>query len=87
MKMREVGVVMDGMMGMGGWMFLWGFVALIILVLAALAIAWLVRSLISSGRPTQSGQDPAEGELRRRYAAGQIDRDEFQRRLDDLRGL
>ncbi|SFQ69592.1 putative membrane protein [Amycolatopsis arida] len=75
---------MDGMMGMGWWMLLWGLVGLAVLTLAVLGIVWLVRSL--TNRPAAPLEDPARAELRRRYAAGQLDRDEYLRRLDDLGG-
>lgn len=74
---------MDGMMGMGWWMALWGVVGLAVLVLAVLGAVWLIRELGSKQR--QPGTDGAESEVRQLYAAGHIDREEYQRRLDDLR--
>ena len=78
------------MMG-GGWL-----IGLIVLVLFLLlvgggiaAIVWFVAQ--GSGSPRQgSGQEPRrESEaleiLRRRYAAGEIDREEFQRMREELR--
>lgn len=59
------------------WTLVWGLVGVAVLVAAALGVLWLVR---------QMGGGPAERELRRRYAAGQIDDEEFRRRLDTLRG-
>lgn len=88
-------IVMDGMMGMG-WLFagLWGLVGLAVLVLLVVGIIWLVRSLVGQGqsmlgpsRSVRERPDAAEAELRRRYASGEIDREEFQRRLGDLREL
>lgn len=78
--------MMDGMMGMGWMMLLWVTIGLAVFVLLILGIIWLVRSLSDrrSSEATQAG-DPAQLELRRRYAEGQIDRDEYQQRLDDLR--
>lgn len=76
--------MIDGMGGMMVWMVLWGLVGLAVLVLAVLAIVWLVRNLTSAPRGGREGSDPAEQELRRRYAAGQIDREEYQQRLADL---
>lgn len=75
--------MMDGMGGMMVWMVLWGLVGLAVLVLAVLAIVSLVRNLTSASRGAADA-DPAEQELRRRYAAGQIDREEYQQRLTDL---
>ena len=79
--------MMDGMMaGMGLWMVLVILTLLAILVLAILGSVWLVRSL-QSGRTTRGGvaDDSAAREvLRRRYAAGEIDDEEFERRLAAL---
>lgn len=60
-------------------MVLWVLVGLAVLAAAVLGVVWLVRSL--SG----SQVDPAEQELRRQYAAGQIDAEEFARRKAELR--
>jgi putative membrane protein len=81
---EAVMALMDGMMGMGWWMVLWGLVGLAVLVLVVLAIVRLIRS-DSSRAGIPAGEDPAQVELRRRYAAGQIDQEEYLRRLDDLR--
>lgn len=74
---------MDGMMGMGWWMVLWGLVGLAVLVLAVLGAVWLARNV--TGKPNPPEVDRAEQEVRQLYAAGHIDRDEYLRRLDDLR--
>ena len=77
--------MMDGM-GMGWMMLLWVLIGLAVLVLVILAIIWLVRSLTGRHSSVEAQhEDPALLELRRRYAAGQIDHDEYQKRLDDLR--
>lgn len=71
---------MDGwnMGGMGG-MWAWWLIALA--VVAGL-VFFLVRALAqSSARPRK---DSAEDVLKRRYAAGDITRDEYQQKLDDL---
>ena len=65
------------MSGMTLWMLVWGLVGVLVLAAAALGVVWLVRHL--------DGADPAERDLRRQYATGQIDDEEFQRRLDLLR--
>jgi putative membrane protein len=75
--------VMDGMMGMGWWMALWGLLGLALLVLAVLGAIWLARALTNKAAEPQ--EDRAEQEVRQLYAAGQIDRDEYLRRLEDLR--
>jgi putative membrane protein len=70
---------MDGMAGMGIWMLIWGLLGLALIALVVVGVVWLVRSM-SGPRP-----DAAEQELRRRYAAGQIDAEEFRRREEELR--
>ncbi len=75
-----------GMMGWGmggGWL---GFILMIVFWVAVIAgvavfIRWLVRSGESSGRDgrTPSG-DSALDILRKRYARGEIDGEEFQQR-------
>ncbi len=74
---------MDGMMGMGWWMVLWGLVGLAVLALAVLGAIWLARNL--GGKQDRPQIDSAKQEVRQLYAAGHIDREEYLRRLDDLR--
>lgn len=71
----------DDMMSgwMGGWMVLWGALALALVVLVVVATAWLVKHLPSSGAADQHRQV-----LERRYAAGEIDREDFLQRREDL---
>lgn len=64
---------------MNGWMLLWALLALALIVLAVVATVWLVQHL--AGRP--SGNDQTRL-LEQRYAAGDIDRDEFMQRRADL---
>ncbi|MPY80302.1 MAG: SHOCT domain-containing protein [Actinophytocola sp.] len=77
--------MMDGMMGMGWMMVLWVLIGLAVLALLILGIIWLVRSLTDRSSDAPQIEDPAQRELRRHYAAGEIDQDEYQQRLDDLR--
>jgi putative membrane protein len=77
--------MMDMMNGMGWWMVLWGLIGLAVLVLVVLGIVWLVRSLSGPGRGAAMAADPAEQELRRRYAAGEITGEQYRERLTDLR--
>lgn len=78
--------MMDG--GMGGmwgpgWvvgMVLWSLVGLALLVLAVVGIVWLVRRMDANGSPTRQRQGALDV-LRRRYAAGEIDEEEYRRRL------
>lgn len=83
-----------GMMAMmGGWMLPWALVGLAALVLAVLAATWLARRLPPGrgaetlGSPGRSKEAPGAQELlRRRYAAGEIGREEYQRMQADLTG-
>ncbi|ADU09695.1 Protein of unknown function DUF2078, membrane [Micromonospora sp. L5] len=70
---------MDGMAGMVIYMLIWGVLGLALIALVVVGVVWLVRSM--SG----TRADAAEQELRRRYAAGQIDAEEFRRRQEELR--
>jgi putative membrane protein len=74
---------MDGMMGAGhGWMMVvWSLLWLLALA-AVLAVA-VFGILRFSDRPTVK-DDEANMLLRRRYALGEIDRDEYLSRRDDL---
>lgn len=72
----------DGGM-MGGWMLLWALVGLALLVVAALAAIWLVRHRSPARSDTDAGP---EEELRRRYAAGEIDREDYLRMQRDVSG-
>lgn len=69
------------MMGdwMGSWMVLWGVLALALVVLAVVATIWLVKHLTSSNSAPDARQS-----LEGRYAAGDIDREEFLQRREDL---
>lgn len=73
--------MMDGgmMAGMGVAVLLVAAVLVAVLVLAVLGSIWLVRRLRAGTPVTGKPADPAET-LRRRYAAGEIDDDEFERR-------
>lgn len=79
---------MDGMggMGMGGmmlWMLIWGLVGVALLVLAVVGIVWLVRRT-DSQNPVNAARESPEEILRRRYAAGELDEDEYLRRRAGL---
>lgn len=70
--------------GMGVWMVLWGLIWVAVLVLLILSIVWLGRaSFRPSGSTGRSRQD-AEETLRQRYAAGEIDAEEYHRRRETL---
>jgi putative membrane protein len=64
---------------MGWWMAFWWLVGLAIVVL----FVWMVARL-AGGVPGRTDDTP-ELILKRRYARGEIDPEEYQRRLEDLR--
>jgi len=77
--------MMDGMGGMGGmmmWMLIWGLVGLALLALMVVGIVWLVRRGNGADRVPQP--EAPEELLRRRYAAGELDEDEYLRRRAGL---
>lgn len=63
------------MAGMMWWMLLWSLVGLALLVALVLGTVWLVRRGIGSTRR----EDSPDEVLRRRFAAGEIDEDEYYR--------
>jgi putative membrane protein len=64
---------------MGWWMVLWWLVAIVVLVLVVRLVAG------SLGSPGSRADESPEQILKRRYAKGEIEREEYQRRLEDLR--
>ena len=64
---------------MGFWMALWSIGGFAILLL----FVWLVTR--SAASPPARTEEAPEQILKRRYARGDIDRDEYERRLADLR--
>lgn len=79
--------------GMGAWMGSWALISLALLVLLVLLIIWLIRSMSPGGRGrTDQPQSQSQSHdetleiLRRRYAAGEIDEEEYHRRRNGLRG-
>lgn len=80
---------MDGMVtGMGGWGLVMFLAVVSLLVLAVLGGASLYRRLrgprADSIARTGGGDDSALRRLRERFAAGEIDEQEFERRLSAL---
>ncbi len=70
-----------GMMGgMGVWMLLWVLVGIAVLALVVVGILWLVRRTDNPRPAPPSGEEPPEDLLRRQYAAGEIEEDEYLRR-------
>jgi putative membrane protein len=78
--------MMQDMMGGSGW--LWMLVPLLLWGGLLLLIAWLLIRLF----PSRSGQDPgtreddAEEILRKRFAQGEMDAEEYERSLEVLKG-
>lgn len=68
---------MDGHMG---WMGLWWLFGLLLLVLVVWAVARAAGAPVS-GR----GEESPEAILKRRYARGELDEQEYERRLNNLR--
>jgi putative membrane protein len=67
----------------GGWMMVWGLAWLAFLVLAGAGLFWVVRALSRRSNQATQLDTPAEI-LRRRYASGEIDEDEYLRRLSGI---
>ena len=62
----------------GGWMmFLWWFLIIALVVFA-------VRSLINTNQNSSNNKETAIEILNRRYASGEIDEEEFNRRKNEL---
>lgn len=76
---------MDDMSGMGGMMMaVSGLVGLAVLTLAVIGSVWMVRRM-SGGRSSHVGAPESPDQLlRRRYAAGEIDEDDYLRRRAGL---
>ena len=79
---------MGGMMaGMSLWMLLWAVVVIATVALAVAGAVWAARELGRRGHGGNRPELPADGPreiLRRRYATGEIDEDEYLRRLSGL---
>ena len=76
--------------GNGGWPW-WGWLGIVFMVVFWALVIWgavmLGRALLRSERWTAPSRPPgAEEMLAERFARGEIDAEEYQRRLDVLRG-
>ncbi len=78
--------MMDGGMmgGMAAWVALWGLLAMALIVLAVVGTVWLVRSMRDNDASAPRSVDAARRRLDERYAAGDLSRDEYLQRRDDL---
>jgi putative membrane protein len=65
---------------MGWWMVLWWIAGIVVLIV----LVRLVVGAAPGGFSSRVDETP-EQILKRRYARGEIDREEYQRRLEDLR--
>ncbi|GAY11386.1 hypothetical protein TOK_5896 [Pseudonocardia sp. N23] len=84
MNMMGGDMMGGGMMAaMGIWAVVLIATVLAVLVAAVLASIWLVRQLRHDRTMLRDGADAADI-LQRRYAAGEIDDDEYQRRRSTL---
>jgi len=68
----------------GEWLSMTVMMVLVWLPLLLL-IAFALRALVIPGRSERSGSDPAEEEARRAYARGDLDREQFQQVMLDLK--
>jgi putative membrane protein len=74
--------MMGGMMGgaTGAWMIVWGLLSLAVLGLAVVGGVWAARTLAgrrASGAILPPDVAEAQAVLRRRYAAGEITREDY----------
>ena len=66
-----------------GWMGLWMVFGWIVGLAVLILLVWIV-TRAASGPPARTEETP-ERILKSRYARGEIDREDYERRLDDLR--
>lgn len=80
---------MDGMNGMGAGMMATGMIMMLVVLGIAIAGAvWLVRALGDRRhRPVEPRFDEPREILQRRYAAGDIDEEEYFRRISGIEQL
>ncbi|MEV4334280.1 SHOCT domain-containing protein [Streptomyces sp. NPDC049597] len=69
---------------MGAWMILWGVVGLVLLALFIVGLLFLIRALSGNTASKAPDVETPQDILRRRYAAGEIDEDDYMRRLSGL---
>lgn len=68
------------MNGHMGWMWLWWLFGLALLVL----VVWAIARAAGGSGSGRDGESP-EAILKRRYARGELDEQEYERRLNNLR--
>jgi len=72
-------------MGSMGWWMWWMPFAWILGLALLIALVWIVATRTTGGFSVRSTEESAEQILKRRYARGEIDREEYERRLGDIR--
>jgi putative membrane protein len=78
--------MMNDWNGFGGWGMGLGFIFMLLLWgLVILGIAALIRWLMTQSSPSHSPRDKSPLEIvQERYARGEIDREEYERKMRDL---
>lgn len=71
-------------MSWGGWGMMFGW-TLILVVLILVVWGFADGRWPGRGSSVDRGEDRAESVLRQRYARGEIDEEEYRRKLDELR--
>lgn len=66
----------------GWWHMGWMWIFWLFLVVA---LVFLIRMAAGGSRDAREQGESAEDILKKRYARGEIDKEEYERRLDDLR--
>jgi putative membrane protein len=81
------GDMMNGGM-MGGFVWFWAILWVVVLALLVVGAIWLARTLTRPSTPPggPAAPSPARAELDLRYARGELDRDEYLQRRADLEG-
>lgn len=75
-------MMQDGMMdgGMGGWMFLSSLLWILLVVALIVLVAWAVQRTFLGPRREESAIET----LKKRYARGEISKEEYEERKRDL---
>ena len=83
-----LGMMHGGSGGGGEWMAFWSVLSLVLLAALVVGAIYLIRALWPQSPPSGAGaagdRDAAVEALRERFARGEIDRDEFERRRQTL---
>jgi putative membrane protein len=73
-SMDGAGMSDMGMNGMMGWMLVAGLLGLAVLVAVVAGTVWAIRRWSA---PRHQGAESAQDQLRRRFAAGEIDEEDY----------